>query len=282
MTSFLRNRNWLVEEDAFIGVMPNRTQFQGTNIIATHRNWNQATHRFILACHWESKYEATYDFIGAIDSSVPCGMMLWIADAFKTILANPTNRQLFENANVALQLLFFDGEEAIENWTATDSIYGARNLAPKWQREGKLDNIEVLVLLDLLGAMNPTFPSYFRNTDYLFRSLINVESRLTRLWNENGNELRSLSPIFQSLMTVRGGVEDDHIPFLRRNVPVLHMIPMPFPRVWHTQYDTAENIHWPTVDKLTRIFAAFTVKSLNEMFKKYLPPGSFATLQVSA
>lgn len=27
---------------------------------------------------------------------------------------------------VTLQLVFFDGEEALKDWTATDSIYGAR------------------------------------------------------------------------------------------------------------------------------------------------------------
>lgn len=27
---------------------------------------------------------------------------------------------------------------------------------------------------------------------------------------------------------------DDHLPFLHRGVPVVHMIPVPFPVVWHT------------------------------------------------
>lgn len=29
-------------------------------------------------------------------------------------------------ADTTLQLVFFDGEEAFKDWTATDSIYGAR------------------------------------------------------------------------------------------------------------------------------------------------------------
>ena len=29
-------------------------------------------------------------------------------------------------AETTLQLVFFDGEEAFKDWTATDSIYGAR------------------------------------------------------------------------------------------------------------------------------------------------------------
>lgn len=31
-----------------------------------------------------------------------------------------------------------------------------------------------------------------------------------------------------------GRIEDDHIPFLRRGVSVLHLIPERFPVVWHT------------------------------------------------
>lgn len=31
-----------------------------------------------------------------------------------------------EFSDVTLQLIFFDGEEAFKDWTATDSIYGAR------------------------------------------------------------------------------------------------------------------------------------------------------------
>jgi len=34
---------------------------------------------------------------------------------------------------VSLQFLFLDGEEAFKEWTATDSIYGARHLAEKWK-----------------------------------------------------------------------------------------------------------------------------------------------------
>ncbi|NWH18691.1 QPCTL protein, partial [Grus americana] len=34
-----------------------------------------------------------------------------------------------QGAEVTLQLLFLDGEEAFGDWSATDSLYGARHLA---------------------------------------------------------------------------------------------------------------------------------------------------------
>lgn len=48
-----------------------------------------------------------------------------------------TNLQLIERLlngkNLGLMLIFFDGEEAFKEWTATDSLYGSRNLASKWE-----------------------------------------------------------------------------------------------------------------------------------------------------
>lgn len=32
---------------------------------------------------------------------------------------------------MTLQLVFFDGEESFEEWTATDSLYGSRHLAER-------------------------------------------------------------------------------------------------------------------------------------------------------
>ena len=42
------------------------------------------------------------------------------------------NWKFFQNSDVSLQFIFFDGEEAFVNWSAQDSIYGARHLAKKW------------------------------------------------------------------------------------------------------------------------------------------------------
>ncbi|NXY91581.1 QPCTL protein, partial [Alcedo cyanopectus] len=36
-----------------------------------------------------------------------------------------------QGASVTLQLLFLDGEEAFGDWSASDSLYGARHLAAR-------------------------------------------------------------------------------------------------------------------------------------------------------
>lgn len=36
-------------------------------------------------------------------------------------------------SDLTLQLIFFDGEEALYQWTSTDSLYGSRHLATKME-----------------------------------------------------------------------------------------------------------------------------------------------------
>jgi hypothetical protein len=41
---------------------------------------------------------------------------------------------LLQKTDITPQIIFFDGEEAYQQWTETDSLYGARHLADRWQR----------------------------------------------------------------------------------------------------------------------------------------------------
>lgn len=75
-------------------------------------------------------------FVGATDSAMPCAMMLDLAEILDPLLNSRLER--LENgleddediSETTLQLVFFDGEEAFKDWTATDSIYGARFALP--------------------------------------------------------------------------------------------------------------------------------------------------------
>lgn len=54
-----------------------------------------------------------------------------------------------------------------------------------------------------------------------------------------------------------GLVEDDHIPFLKRGVEVLHLIPHPFPKVWHTMADDGKALDSESVRDWTRVVGGF-------------------------
>jgi len=59
------------------------------------------------------------------------------------------------------------------------------------------------------------------------------------------------------------GVEDDHIPFLRRGVRVLHLIPLPFPRVWHTTEDDSNALSEETIFELVQVLGVFVAEYLH-------------------
>lgn len=179
-----------------------------TNVLARRLGDDAQPPPLTLAAHYDSK-RAPAGFIGATDSAFPCALLLYLAQL------GPSKRPF--------DLIFFDGEEAFNEWTETDSLYGSRALAAKLHREKRLP--ETLVLLDLLGCDNPPIASWFENTRALHKELHRIDPRLV-----GGRPVHEYG----------GYMMDDHIPFLELGVPVLHLIPTRFPDVWHTIDDNAE------------------------------------------
>lgn len=131
----MQSLDWTIQMDQFddktpIGVV------NFANIIATH---NPNAERFlVLACHYDSKYFKDFIFLGAIDSAVPCAMLINIAKTLKQYLNKGSNNV---DVDIGLMFLFLDGEEAFVEWSSTDSIYGARHLAARWEKENFLKKI---------------------------------------------------------------------------------------------------------------------------------------------
>ncbi|XP_045303077.1 glutaminyl-peptide cyclotransferase isoform X3 [Leopardus geoffroyi] len=171
--------------------------------------------------------------------------------------------------DLSLQLIFFDGEEAFLHWSPRDSLYGSRHLAPKMastphppgaKDTNQLHGMDLLVLLDLIGAPNPTFPNFFPNSARWFDRLEAIEQELHKLGLLKDHSWERW--YFQNY-GYGGVIQDDHIPFLRRGVPVLHLIPSPFPEVWHTMDDNEENLDETTVDNLNKILQVFVLEYLH-------------------
>ncbi|XP_062428079.1 glutaminyl-peptide cyclotransferase isoform X1 [Rhea pennata] len=260
---------WVIEEDTFQRYTPYGYQ-TFSNIISTLDP--SAKRHLVLACHYDSKFFGPQwqgrAFVGATDSAVPCAMILELARALDNKLqllkTSSTSRP-----DLSLQLIFFDGEEAFVQWSPSDSLYGSQHLAQKMvstphppgsTTTNQLQGIDLLVLLDLIGAPNPVFPNYFPNTIRWFQRLQAIEQKLHSM-NLLKNHLVERQ-YFQPYLH-RGLVEDDHVPFLLRGVPVLHLIPSPFPEVWHTMEDTEENLDKTTIDNLSKILQVFVLEYLN-------------------
>ncbi|KAF8643782.1 hypothetical protein AX16_008801 [Volvariella volvacea WC 439] len=287
----LKALEWHVELDEFDDETPvGRKHF--ANIIATKDP--KAPRRVIVAAHFDSKYfpnPPENQFVGATDSAAPCAMMLDLAEALDRYLNE--RKQRLENgqeededvAETTLQLVFFDGEEAFVQWTDTDSIYGARHLAEKWAStfiapdrkrrlmgiETEMSGIEHLILLDLLGAPQPLIRSYFLDTAWLFDALVSVEKRLgdsdafTFGDKKNMAAGKWTSYFYKRTAADRnlGYMGDDHVPFLRRGVSVLHLIADPFPRVWHQLSDNASALDIPTMRRWNIVLRVFISEYLH-------------------
>ncbi|XP_068034143.1 glutaminyl-peptide cyclotransferase-like protein [Anomalospiza imberbis] len=248
---------WHLELDTFEAATP-RGQVTFSSVVATAAP--TAARRLALACHYDTKAVATGPFVGATDAAVPCALLLELAAALDVHL----RRRGEQDPPVTLQLLFLDGEEAFGAWSATDSLYGARHLAAKMAARGHPAGTEVtamslLVLLDLLGGPSPAIHSHFPRSHHWFLRLVSIEQRLRRLGLLHA---APPEPPFFRLSPAPGPVEDDHVPFLQRGVAVLHLIPTPFPRVWHTPGDTEDNLHPPTVQDLAKILLVFVAEFL--------------------
>ncbi|GAA6094450.1 glutaminyl-peptide cyclotransferase isoform X1 [Tachysurus ichikawai] len=171
-------------------------------------------------------------------------------------------------AHVTLQLVFFDGAEAFQEWTASDSLYGSRHLAehmsrvphpPGSEHTTLLHAVDLFILLALIGAPGPTFVNHFQNSARWFDQLVLAEKRLHNLGLLSSHPTEQA--YFRKDITV-GPVDDDHKPFLQQGVPVLHMIATPFPTYRHTPEDSADKVHGDTVENLTKVLVVFLAEYL--------------------
>ena len=193
-----------------------------------------------------------------------------------------------------LQIILLDGEEAFATWTNQDSIYGAKSLAAEMEAtyhpalstyHNVLSSIHLFVLLDLLGEGSPApkVPSYYKTTHWAYKNMAQLEDRFRqhtlfasspnhpsrrtssqgasgRDWSKR-SEPKWLYDLDKSNDRWNGGmIGDDHVPFMARGVDVLHIIPSPFPTVWHKPTDDAEHLDIETSEDWAVLVTAFAAE----------------------
>ncbi|KAH9284637.1 Glutaminyl-peptide cyclotransferase [Echinococcus granulosus] len=257
----LSESGWTVKLDTFSEstVIGNRTF---ANIVAVNRP--HASRRIILSCHYESKL--MHNFYGTIDSAVPCSIIVNIAESLIRLFQS-------SKSDTTVQLVFFDGEEAFREWTDTDSLYGSRHLAAQMAQAdsqgcNEISQIDLFVLLDLIGAAHHPFPRY-PHCDPRFYDMLRDIERLLKpffLLGSQSPEDRRKPSYFSS--TIHPGILDDHTPFLSKGVPVLHLVPAPFPPQWHDVSDTIDNIDFEAIHDIQLVIATFLCQFLQ------VPPNS--------
>lgn len=235
---------WKVEFDIFTEEVPILGSVTFHNIIARHNP--HAKRILMLGCHYDSKYFKEFKFEGATDSAVSCALLLNMARAL--------HGEIVRN-EIGLMLVFFDGEEAIQKWSNKDSLYGARHLAEVWEKEGILDRIDLFLLLDLIGAKDLTFNSLIPRTHNWFQRLVQLEDQLIKT-----GILKTNRTIFKFI--TGSDPKDDHIPFAKRQVPVIHLIAADYPAFWHLPEDVEENVDYNTTEQVGLVLKMFVMEYL--------------------
>jgi len=181
----------------------------------------------VLASHYETNYWLKdINFVGANDGAATTALLIEIGNYLR---AHPPE-------GYSVYLVFFDGEEAIKSWSASDSLYGSRHLAAKWSSNGTLGKIKAYLLADMIGDKDLNIDKDANSTPWLL-------DLLAKAAKNTGHS----SYIFKNSTEV----EDDHIPFKQRGVPVLDLIDLdygpptqerPEGSFHHTELDTLDKV----------------------------------------
>ncbi len=176
----------------------------------------------VLATHYETNYWLKdIPFVGANDGGATTGLLLQIANDLR---AHPPE-------GYSVWLVFFDGEESVgPQWTHSDSLYGSRHLAAKWQADGTLSKIKAFLLLDMIGDKDLDIQRDTNSTPAL-------EDTVKQAADAEGNG----SYFFKTTTQV----EDDHLPFVQRGVPCADIIDIdygPNDSYHHTAQDTLDKL----------------------------------------
>jgi len=240
LISELRGAGAQVDEDSFVADTP-VGPIPMTNLIARFRGSRRET--VIVAGHYDTKRFDEFRFVGANDGGSSAALLVELARVLG-------GRQHALN----YWLVFFDGEEAVRNWSATDSVYGSRHLVEKLSASGELSRIEALILVDMIGDAQLRIPREANSTPWLSNLVFTVARRM------------GYAKYF--VADSQGAIGDDHVPFINAGVAAVDLIDLdygPNNSYWHTARDTLDHCSPLSLTIVGRVVAA----SLEELEKPH-------------
>ena len=214
ITAALKAAGLTVEEQAFEGdtplgpikMMNLRAVLPGTD--------GTSGRRLIIAGHYDTKLYQDLTFVGANDGGSSTAFLIELARALQgTRHALP------------IELVFFDGEEAVVEWQGTDNTYGSRHYVAQADRDGTLKDIGALILVDMIGEHDVRLLRDTNSTPWLVDIFWSTAQRMKR-------------PEFSTQEML---ISDDHLPFLQAGIPAIDLIDLNYP-AWHTEGDTIDKV----------------------------------------
>jgi len=175
----------------------------------------------VLAGHYDTPYFLRDTaFVGANDGGSSTAILLEFANHLRGK----------KRDGYSVWLVWTDAEEAVKQWSDTDSLYGTRHLAEKWEKDGTLGKIRGFLLADMIGYSDLNIDRDQNSTAWLEDLVYQAASRYG----------------YQSHFFARTtAIEDDHLPFVRRGVPCADFIDLDYGygnSFHHTPQDTMDKL----------------------------------------
>ena len=226
----LRRAGIEVEEDSFVAATP-AGNLPMTNLIAKLPGTRPQV--IIVGGHYETKRFAQFRFVGANDGGSSAALLLELARVLKQ------RRNTF-----TIWLVFFDGEEALVEWSARDGLYGSRHLAAQLSADGRLARVRAMILVDMIGDARLNVQRDLNSTPWLSDLAFDIAHRLGYARFFSGT---------------RSAFEDDHLPFVNAGVPAVDLIDLdygPNNSYWHTPADTVDKCSPASLTIVGRVVTA--------------------------
>lgn len=236
----LQSYGCAVEEQAFTAATPRGT-LRMSNVLV--KIPGESDELLLLASHYDTLVPSRLpDFVGAVDGASGNGVMLELA---RLLCARERKNRL------SIWMAFFDGEEAIVEWTETDSTYGSRELAARMHLDSDLKRLKAMILADLVGEKDARYKREANSTPWLADLVWEVAAKLGYRGTFVQEEVAA--------------IEDDHVPFLRRKIPAVNIIDLDYD-YWHTTGDTLDKISARTLGVTGHVILE-TIAALEKRFK---------------
>src|SRR4029077_8681562 len=207
-----------IEHDIFTADTP-EGKFPVHNIIAKYPGTKDGI--IILASHYDTNYPLRKtSFIGANDGAATSALLLEFANQLRGK----------KRDGYSVWLLWNDAEEAMKTWSSTDSLYGTRHLAQKWQQDGTAKQIKAFLLTDMIGDADLDIDRDMNSTQWVESVVYEAATRLG----------------YQSHFYAHSNaISDDHLPFMRIGVPCADIIDIDYGYnnvFHHTIQDTVDKL----------------------------------------
>lgn len=210
----LKSWGWQTTEQAFPDQTP-RGKVRFVNLVVRFRE-AKTPPSFLLCSHYDTKTFDTIRFVGANDGGSSTGLLLEMA------------RVLAQHPNLAakIELVFFDGEEAYENFSESDGLYGSRHFAEQLAETKATKQFRGGILFDMVGD---------RSLDITLPPDSPAEIARAIFASADALKLRSYFTYFDREVT------DDHTPLNAVGIPTIDIIDFDF-AWWHTANDTIDKL----------------------------------------